>query len=68
MLEFIGMALRNFSRKIYFIRDDYIVRKDPEYFDDYNRGDVWQPEVYELALYLAKKTKAKYVIDIGAES
>lgn len=51
----------------YCIEDGYEPRLTPRYFQDQGQL-VYQPEVYELAYYLAKRLGAGHVIDIGAGS
>lgn len=43
----------------------YIRRARPDYFDDLDRGVVWQPDVYRFARDLAREIGARRVIDVG---
>ena len=56
------------SKKNYYIKSGYNPRENPEYFDDIIKGVTYQPQVYDLAFLLAKKSNAKYIIDIGSGS
>lgn len=51
----------------FFLPDNYQINPRPEYFPD-NNDLVYQPEVYELAHFLAQRSGAKYIIDIGCGS
>jgi len=46
---------------------NYLINPYPKYFsDNIDKNIIYQPQVYELAYQLAEKSKAKYIIDIGA--
>lgn len=48
------------------IRDGYMPRLFPEYFQDIMPdGKVWQPDVYAIAAHLARESKCSTLIDIG---
>lgn len=54
-------------KKKYNIRNGYRIRtQNAPYVDTQPNGVIYQPDVYELAFYLARKAGAKYLIDIGA--
>ncbi|PIY71572.1 hypothetical protein COY87_05475 [Candidatus Roizmanbacteria bacterium CG_4_10_14_0_8_um_filter_33_9] len=50
----------------YCIIPEYKPNLKPTYFHDEETNTVWQPDVYELAYTLAKRSGAKYIIDIGS--
>lgn len=50
------------------IKNNYIHRDEPEYFDDTCNTDEWQNEVYHLAYTLSKIISKKPVLDIGCGS
>ena len=55
------------GRGNYFIKPDYRARLDNQYFIDITTKDlVFQPEVYELVDYLAERSGATHIIDVGA--
>ena len=49
--------------------NEYVSRKQPEYFDDDGStdptGQVWQPDVYEMAGHIADSVGATRILDIG---
>jgi polyhydroxyalkanoate synthesis regulator phasin len=44
----------------------YVSNDRPRYFVDEPTNTVWQPDVYQLALALAKRAGCAYIIDIGS--
>jgi hypothetical protein len=55
--------------KSYRIKKGYKIRQKHDEYPDgtsFNSGLIYQPSVYKLAAYLAKRTGAEYIIDIGA--
>jgi len=54
--------------KTYRLEKDYKINKIPKYYLDEAIDDtlVWQPEVYELAFQMAKKSNIKNIIDVGS--
>lgn len=54
-------------RRNYSIKSGYKIRQEnAPYIDEQPSGLVYQPHVYELAIFLAQKSGCKYIIDIGA--
>lgn len=50
----------------YGIREGYISRPVPEYFADVQiDGKTWQEDVYRVAAFLARESKATRLVDIG---
>jgi SAM-dependent methyltransferase len=50
----------------YSIREGYVVRDVPDYFDD-DLGDViWQPDVYADAGRIGEWLRARRIVDVGA--
>ncbi len=57
----------NKDQKNYNVKKGYITRKKPIYFEgDVTGSTIWQPDVYDAALELAKKSGADTIIDIGS--
>ena len=54
-----------FSRK-YNLKEFYTENLNPEYYVDIPTDFIYNPHIYELAYYLAKRSEAKYIIDIGS--
>lgn len=57
------------KRNGYFIRPGYTPRTQPEYYwvaPDAQRGRVYQPCVYPLAVFLARRAGCTTLIDIGS--
>lgn len=52
----------------YFLPEDYATRSDPIQFFDNGMQLVYQPHVYDLALFVARRCGAKRIIDIGCGS
>ena len=50
------------------IRPDYTHRDVPNYFDDETGDTLWQPDVYAIAIALARSVGATSLIDIGCGS
>ena len=48
--------------------DDYNVRRDNVLYNDTPSNLVYQPHVYKLAEYLAKRANLRWIIDIGCGS
>lgn len=48
-----------------FLKENYTENLNPSYFSDSNYELLYQPDVYELAYYLASRSKIRYIIDIG---
>jgi SAM-dependent methyltransferase len=49
----------------YFLKDRYIERPQPEYFEDVVQDAEWQPNVYRAAAELARKLGCGRIVDIG---
>jgi len=54
----------------YGIKCSYVAREAPEYYldvghDAQRKEIIWQPDVYQIAAEIAKKSGATHVIDIG---
>jgi hypothetical protein len=49
----------------YFLPPAYRVRLDPSYFTDTEHEGIWQPDVYPEAASLARRLRARKIIDIG---
>jgi hypothetical protein len=49
----------------YFIKNGYVSRPIPEYFNDNIPDITYQPYVYPFAAFLGKKFNCRYIIDIG---
>jgi SAM-dependent methyltransferase len=52
----------------YFLPGDYVARSNATHFLDNGSQLVYQPQVYELALFVARRCGAKRIIDIGCGS
>ena len=52
----------------YFIKENYIARKEEIYFDDRENTDLFQNEVYHQAKEIFKNNKMSSVLDIGCGS
>lgn len=50
----------------YFIKECYKSNLNPDYYQDVPQNIEYQHHVYQLASYLAKRSGAKYVIDLGS--
>ncbi len=44
---------------------EYRLRPDPEPFLDVPSGTIYQPDVYRLAEFVARRAGARYVVDVG---
>lgn len=56
-------------RRRYCVKPGYHIRQaNAPYVDEQPTGTVYQPDVYDLAIFLAKKGGFKYIVDIGAGS
>lgn len=53
------------TEEIYRLPRDYRSRLDPEPYLDMPGGVVFQPHVYELALFVAERANVEHIIDIG---
>ncbi|MBB6024667.1 hypothetical protein HNR77_005802 [Paenibacillus sp. JGP012] len=53
------------NNRNYYIKEGYTINSNPEYFVDIANTLTYQPDVYELALFLAQRSKSKYIVDIG---
>lgn len=52
----------------FYIKKGYISREETCYFldtDQPNNREIWQPQIYKIAEYIAKQLNKKYIIDIG---
>lgn len=57
---------RVMSERKFSIHVGYVARKEPpQYYDISIEDDVWQPEVYALAGYIARQLGSRRLIDIG---
>lgn len=56
------------ARENYFIKDGYVHRTEPKYFDDTSNADDWQNEVYQFALEIAQSNGVRRVADVGCGS
>lgn len=54
------------SKKNYFIKSNYRINKNPNYYNDSDTANIWQQSIYDFVLFIAKKFHLKYIIDIGA--
>ncbi|OOC63691.1 glycosyltransferase [Paenibacillus ihbetae] len=54
----------NKNNDTFCIKNGYKVNTRPQY-SSYNDNNSYQPELYELAFYLAERSNAEYIIDIG---
>lgn len=52
--------------KRYHLKKSYKENLNPKYYMDLPNNFLYNPHVYELAYYLAKRSEAKYIIDIGS--
>lgn len=52
----------------YCIKEGYRINGKPQYYLDNPNELIYQPDVYELAFYLAERSNAQFIIDIGGGS
>jgi len=57
---------KNITKNNYCIKAGYEINSDTDYYLDVANNFIYQPDVYELAYYLAQRTGVKYIIDIGS--
>ena len=50
----------------YCISPEYTINPNPKYFRLEHRKTTFQPHVYKLAEFIAKRADARYIIDLGA--
>jgi glycosyltransferase involved in cell wall biosynthesis len=50
----------------YFIKEGYTSNLKPDYYQDVPQNIEYQHHVYQLSAYLAKRSGATYVIDLGS--
>ena len=51
---------------MYHIKKEYLENLSPTYYQDVPTEFEYQHTVYQLALYLAKRSEKKYIIDLGS--
>ncbi len=49
----------------YFLPPGYVSRPDPTYFVDDDLNAVWQPDLYPEAAMVARRLRARRIIDVG---
>lgn len=49
----------------FYIKEGYIHRPEPEYFDDKPSGVIYQPDVYPLAARIGRALNYTHIVDIG---
>lgn len=58
--------MRAMSNNTFCIKAGYQARSQPEYYADEGPSDVvWQPDVYPLAAFLARRYDCTHIIDVG---
>ena len=50
----------------YCLKQGYRTNLSPAYYLDTPRGITYQPDVYELAAFLAQRSRVKFILDIGS--
>jgi len=61
----VGESASPGDAEVYFLKPGYQSRERPDYFLDDLDGVVYQPDVYPLAMQLARAVGAQTLIDIG---
>lgn len=65
-LERNEVRLINFDENDFCIKSGYVHNANPEYFEDTTNDFTYQPDVYDLAYYLAERCNVSYIIDVGS--
>lgn len=65
LLGSLGRGIRPGEREAYFLKPGYRSRERAEYFVDDLEGVVYQPDVYPLAVRIARAVDASILVDIG---
>jgi glycosyltransferase involved in cell wall biosynthesis len=65
-MGFFGFGSKKIQQQDFCIKPGYIINASAGYYLDTENTFVYQPDVYELAYYLAKRTAVKNIIDIGS--
>ncbi|MDU2063361.1 MAG: glycosyltransferase family 2 protein [Sporomusaceae bacterium] len=63
---FAKRASDNIEEDRFCLKEGYAINRETEYYLDVADQFIYQPDVYELARYLAKRSQIETIIDIGS--